>query len=116
MKKTTGMKTLACALPLSAALTMGASALSTVTAVVCPDVTISVDGVTRELYNAQGREVHPIIYNGTTYIPLRAVGELMGKNVSWDAATGTASVGGVRTTGAVVGTPNTAARRSNVTF
>ncbi len=44
-----------------------------------PDVTVRIDGVTYDFYNAQGKEVHPIIYNGTTYIPLRAVGELMAR-------------------------------------
>ena len=116
MKKNRLIKTTACAMALSAALTVSAFAATNVTATLRPDVTVRIDGVTCDFYNAQGKEVHPILYNGTTYIPLRAVGELMGKNVNWDGTTGTASLGGTRTTGNVTGTPDTAAKRTDVTF
>lgn len=109
----------ACALVLAASLTVGALAASqpyTANATLSPNVTVKIDGVEQTFYSAQGKEVHPIIYNGTTYIPLRAVGELMGKNVNWDGATGTASLSGTRTTGNVTGTPDTAAKRTDVTF
>ena len=82
----------ACALVLAASLTVGALAASqpyTANATLSPNVTVKIDGVEQTFYSAQGNEVHPIIYNGTTYIPLRAVGELMGKNVNWDGATQT---------------------------
>lgn len=116
MKKNRLIQTIACAMALSAALTVGASAATNVTATMRPDVTVRIDGIARDFYNAQGKEVHPILYNGTTYIPLRAIGELMGKNVNWDQATGTASIGGTRTTGTVSGTPDIAAKRADVTF
>ena len=116
MKKNRLIQTTACAMALSAALTVSAFAATNVTATLRPDVTVRIDGVTCDFYNAQGKEVHPIIYNGTTYIPLRAVGELMGKNVNWDGTTGTASLGGTRITGNVTGTPDTAAKRTDVTF
>ena len=116
MKKSRLIQTTACAMALSAALTVSAFAATNVTATLRPDVTVRIDGVTCDFYNAQGKEVHPIIYNGTTYIPLRAVGELMGKNVNWDGTTGTASLSGTRTTGNVAGTPDTAAKRTDVTF
>lgn len=116
MKKNRLIQTTACAMALSAALTVSAFAATNVTATLRPDVTVRIDGVTCDFYNAQGKEVYPIIYNGTTYIPLRAVGELMGKNVNWDGTTGTASLSGTRTTGNVTGTPDTAAKRTDVTF
>ena len=116
MKKNRLIKTTACAMALSAALTVSAFAATNVTATLSPDVTVRIDGIARDFYNAQGKEVHPILYNGTTYIPLRAIGELMGKNVNWDGTTGTASLGGTRTTGNVTGTPDTAAKRTDVTF
>lgn len=116
MKKNRLIQTTACAMALSAALTVSAFAATNVTATLRPDVTVRIDGVACDFYNAQGKEVHPILYNGTTYIPRRAVGELMGKSVSWDGTTGTASLGGTRTTGNVTGTPDTAAKRTEVTF
>lgn len=109
----------ACVLVLAASLTVGALAASqpyTANATLSPNVTVKIDGVEQTFYSAQGKGVHPIIYNGTTYIPLRAVGELMGKNVNWDGTTGTASLSGTRTTGNVTGTPDTAAKRTDVTF
>lgn len=35
----------------------------------------------------------PFIYEGTTYLPVRAVGEAVGKNVTWDAASKTVVLG-----------------------
>lgn len=39
----------------------------------------------------------PFIYNGTTYLPIRAVGEAVGKEVTWDAGTNTVYLGEVPT-------------------
>ena len=58
-----------------------------VTAYLSPDLSIVVDGSYRTFYNAVGQEVHPILYGGTTYLPIRAIGELMGKNVNWSQST-----------------------------
>ena len=69
-----------------------AASSETVKAQLSPHYTIVVDGVERTFYNVQGQEVHPIVYQGTTYLPLRAIGELMDKNVDWNQATKTASI------------------------
>ena len=50
-----------------------------------PDFVITIDGAERDFFNAEGGELQPIVYDGTTYLPLRAIGELMGKNVDWDS-------------------------------
>ena len=42
----------------------------------------------REVYcwNPQGKQTDYLVYNGSTYIPIRTAGEWMGKTVSWDEA------------------------------
>ncbi len=44
-----------------------------------------------------GKEVststEPFIYNGTTYLPVRAIGEALGKDVRWDFQTNTVYIG-----------------------
>ena len=46
-----------------------------------------------------GKEVstsaEPFIYNGTTYLPIRAVGEAVGKEVTWNGGTNTVYLGEV---------------------
>lgn len=51
------------------------------------NIKIYVDGVKIEPKDATGKTVEPFIYNGTTYLPVRAVGEAIGKTVTWDGAT-----------------------------
>ena len=84
------------AMLLAGALTVGAGAaeVTSVTVEMRPNVTILVDGVERTFYNVQGQEVHPLYYQGTHYLPVRAIGELMGKEVSWNGATRTITLSG----------------------
>ncbi len=48
------------------------------------DIKIVVDGVTINPTDVNGNIVEPFIYNGTTYLPVRAVGNAFGKYVDWD--------------------------------
>jgi len=43
--------------------------------------------------DVNGNLVEPFIYNGTTYIPVRAVGEAFGKSVSWDGSISSVYIG-----------------------
>ena len=70
------------------------AAPASVTARLSPDVTVTVDGVTRSFTDAAGNTVYPLLYNGSVYLPIRAIGSLMGKSVSWDAAARIVSLSG----------------------
>jgi len=51
------------------------------------NIKIYVDGVKIDPKGVDGSSTEPFIYNGTTYLPVRAVGEAIGKTVTWDGAT-----------------------------
>lgn len=57
------------------------------------DISLVVDGVPVTPKDANGVEVEPFVYNGTTYLPVRAVGEAIGKQVTWDGNTQTVYIG-----------------------
>lgn len=56
---------------------------------ICPHFTVIMDGEKQTFTDANGTEVYPLVYNGTTYLPVRSISNLIGKNVFWDAATST---------------------------
>lgn len=89
MKRT---RTIITALALTGALAVGAVAATTVqkiTADLRPDMTVQVDGEARTMLDQKGNIVYPISYNGTTYLPVRALGEILGQEVKWDSKTQT---------------------------
>ncbi len=47
------------------------------------DFTVVIDGDEKEFKNVNGERVYPILYEGTTYLPVRAIGEIMEKTVYW---------------------------------
>ena len=57
------------------------------------DISLVVDGVPVTPKDANGVEVEPFVYNGTTYLPVRAVGEAINKQVTWDGNTKTVYIG-----------------------
>ena len=59
-----------------------------------PDFTIVVEDDEKEFYSVTGQRVYPILYNGSTYLPLRAIGEIMNKDVVWNNSTKTITLSG----------------------
>lgn len=57
------------------------------------DIKLVVDGVPITPKDANGKAVEPFVFEGTTYLPVRAVGEALGKDVKWDGATKTVYIG-----------------------
>ena len=45
--------------------------------------------------DSNGNKVEPFIYGGTTYLPVRAIGEAVDKKVDWNASTQTVYIGEV---------------------
>jgi multiple sugar transport system substrate-binding protein len=56
------------------------------------DIKIVVDGKLIDPRDGNGRKVEPFIYEGTTYLPVRAVSEALGKYVRWDGDTYTVQI------------------------
>lgn len=59
------------------------------------NIKLVIDGVPVTPKDSNGTTVEPFIYNGTTYLPVRAVGEALGKQVGWDGKTKTVYIGEV---------------------
>lgn len=57
------------------------------------DIKLVVDGVPITPKDAAGNVVEPFAFEGTTYLPVRAVGEALGKDVKWEGETKTVYVG-----------------------
>jgi hypothetical protein len=53
------------------------------------DIKINVNGTTFTPKDVSGRTVEPFSYNGTTYLPVRAVADAVGYNVTWDQSSQT---------------------------
>ncbi len=51
-----------------------------------PDITVCLDGAAQDLKDASGKPVSPVSYQGTTYLPLRAVAGLTGMDVKYQPA------------------------------
>ena len=97
---------IAAALVLTSTMVMGAAAVSqsrNVTATFRPDITLKVNGTAYTVRDTTGAQVSPLIYNGTTYLPLSSLGQLLDVNVSWDAATNTVNISDAATASAYIG-------------
>lgn len=74
----------------SAVLSAAAVELTDIT--IYRGVNIYVDGKLIMPVDANGNEVVPFVYNGTTYLPLRAISGIFGAGVSWDDGSRTVTV------------------------
>lgn len=58
-----------------------------------PDIAVELDGVRQVLKDADEQSVYPIVYNGTAYLPVRAISALLGEPVEWDSGSKTIYIG-----------------------
>lgn len=53
------------------------------------NISVTLDGVKLDLKNAKGETVEPFMFEGTNYLPVRALAESLGLKVSWNGQTAT---------------------------
>ncbi len=70
-------------------------ALSAIPAMASDNVTVMLDGNVIDCKNAQGVEVPPVLIDGTTYLPVRAIANALALDVQWDDATKSVFINGV---------------------
>lgn len=58
-----------------------------------PDITILYNGQEQQLWDDNGVQVYPLVYGGTTYLPVRAVSGMLGLPVDWEKNTQTVFLG-----------------------
>ena len=71
---------------------MGA-AVQQIQATLSPDVTIRYQGEVQDFRDANNNAVYPILYRGTTYLPLRALSNMLGLPIDWEGSTRTVWLG-----------------------
>ncbi|KUP21574.1 stalk domain-containing protein [Paenibacillus sp. DMB5] len=103
MSKKSGMKGFVVGAAVTASLAMSVSAYAdTITkkiAVTYDDIIVELNGQETALKDATGATVEPFIYNGTVYLPARAISEAVGLTASYDKTTKTVSLTGAVETG-----------------
>lgn len=53
------------------------------------NIKVTLDGQQLDLRDAQGSPVEPFMFDGTNYLPVRALAEALGLEVAWDGTTNT---------------------------
>lgn len=53
------------------------------------DIKVSLDGEVLDLKDAAGNPVEPFMFDGSNYLPVRAMAETLGLDVKWDGSTAT---------------------------
>jgi hypothetical protein len=86
-----------------AGIITGATIATAATAMASSEQTITaVFGKVKLFVNGAQVNSETLLYNGTTYVPLRAAAEALGKDVSYDAETSSAYIGDVQESTATV--------------
>lgn len=80
------------AIALAGALSVGAAAAGaqSITAALRPDITVVVNGVEqKKMTDMTGKQVYPLSYEGTVYLPIRALGDVLSHDAVWNGDTQT---------------------------
>ena len=71
----------------------GVSAQKKVMFYLKPDIAIEINGVRQVFKDANGKMVYPIVYNGTAYLPIRAISAIMKEPIEWDGGSKSIYIG-----------------------
>lgn len=82
------------ALALTGVLMVSAAAagVSQIKAELRPDIKVVIDGREQTLRDADGDRVYPIVYEGTTYLPIQVLDEVLDREVEWNGKTQTVTL------------------------
>ncbi|WP_172253815.1 stalk domain-containing protein [Saccharibacillus deserti] len=108
MKKkiTAAVLTLGLTLTASAGVYAGAN-LQEIRASLNNGLSLVVNGKAYTAKDGNGKTLAPITYNGTTYLPVRSIGEALNTPVTYDAKNSRVVIGGSASGGSTGGTPST---------
>jgi len=78
-----------------AVILMASTAVATnnLTATLAKDFTVKLNGKVLDLRDANNNTVYPVVIDGTTYLPVRAISGALRIGVDWDASTKTVILG-----------------------
>nr|WP_315023668.1 stalk domain-containing protein [uncultured Aminipila sp.] len=71
----------------------GKSVSSKVLAYVKPEFVVQLNQKMQIFKDVKGQRVYPIVYNGSTYLPVRAISALMNEDIQWDNYSKTVYIG-----------------------
>jgi len=66
---------------------------SQIQATIASHITVRYNGEVQHMRDANGNTVHPLVFNGTTYLPLRAAADMFSVPVNWIGETNTIELG-----------------------
>ena len=72
---------------------VGASLKTEIKAILNQEIKIKYNGIEQNMTDVNNNPVYPISYNGSTYLPIRAVSDMLGVEVEWDGKTQTIMLG-----------------------
>lgn len=93
MKKRSISILLVATIVLCLSVTAVAASGDTIQALLNYGITVKMNNEVQTFKDANGKTVYPISYNGTTYLPVRAVAGLVDLPVEWDGSTNTVYLG-----------------------
>lgn len=80
----------------------GNSVIKNITAQINPNLKMELNNKSFKPKDANGKEMKPITYQGSTYLPVRALGEALGVDIAFDSASQTIGIGGGSTPAVIV--------------